>query len=161
MIAVYELPIRAFSLMGSNGEEKIEITIEEIFGFPDTTSYAGGYDFKGTLIIHAGCYKVYSQNFFSTTGELYNLYISFLKCYDSLTGIVKYPVAYLENNFEFKLEMTQAGHAIISGNFREYPHLPNKLVFEIGTDQTCIKKTIDDLKQVEKLFGGNSGKCIV
>ena len=155
-----ELPLRAFCLMSNDGEDKIEMTITEVFGFPETTSYAGGYDFKGALVIHAGSYEVHSQNFYSTTGELYNLNISLEKCYNSLTGTARYNVMY-EKNLEFEVSMIKLGHAIIDGTFREYPHLANELIFQIGTDQTCIRSAIDDLKQIEKLFGDNKGKQIV
>ena len=152
-----ELPMKAFCLMGRAGEDKIELIIDEIFGFPEETSFEGGYDFRGTLTIHAGSYKVRSKHYFSSTGILCNLYASLVKCYDSLEGMAKYARMY-EKNFEFELKMTKAGHAIINGEYTEYLHLLNVLTFEIETDQTCVRYAINDLKQVVDLFGDNKGK---
>ncbi len=64
-----ELPIKAFCLNGY--DEKIELTITEVFGFPDNTSYEGGYDIKGILDIEIGCYKVHCTDFYLATGILY------------------------------------------------------------------------------------------
>ena len=41
------LPMKAFCLMGRDGADKIEMTISEVFDFPERTSYAGGYELKG------------------------------------------------------------------------------------------------------------------
>ena len=152
-----ELPVNAFNLISNNGNDKIQITIDEIFGFPETTCYADGYEFKGTLIIQAGCYKVHNQNYYSTTGELYRLYASLIKCYDTLTGTAKYCQMY-EKDFTFEIKMNHLGHVEIDGEYTEYPHLPNKLIFQIQTDQTCILNTIHDLKQIKNLFGDMEGK---
>ena len=157
-MTVIELPMKAFCLMGNNGSDKIEIMMCEVFDFPDKTSYAGGYDFKGTLTITADCYSVCSENFYSSTGELYNLSVSLTKCYDSLVGETVFPVMHYERNLEFELKMTSNGHGIIKGKHTEYQHLSNSLTFEIAIDQTCIRCAIDDLKQVEKIFGDNKGK---
>ena len=152
-----DLPMRGFCLFGNNGEERIEITISEVYGFPETTSYAGGYEFKGSLLICTGCFRAYSENYYSTTGELYSFYSSLVKCYDSLKGRAKYCKMY-EKDLEFELEMTKLGHATIIGEYTEYPHLPNKLVFQIDTDQTCIRYAIEELRQIEELYGDMKGK---
>ena len=150
--------MRAFCLISNNGMEKIEMLINEVFDFPERTSYAGGYDFKGGLIICAGSFSVNSLGYYSTTGELHSLLTSLKSCYDNLTGRAKYPSRYLEKDLAFELVIKKTGQAIVSGEYREYPHLPNKLVFQIETDQTCIKSAIDDLRKVEEVFGGMTGK---
>ena len=71
MGCVMNLPIRAFCLNGYN--EKIELQITELLGFPDNTSYEGGYDVRGTLHIVVGCYTVHTDNFYFATGVLYRL----------------------------------------------------------------------------------------
>ena len=151
-----ELPLKAFCLVGIDGEEKIEMTIEKVFEFPKTTSYEGGYDFTGTLIIDVGSYKVYSEEFYSSTGILFRLNASLMKCYDCLKGTAEYKHL-LENCLTFEVKMTEFGHAIISGVFREASRSPTELVFEFETDQTCILDAIDDLKKIEKLFGDGKG----
>ena len=152
-----DLPLRAFCIMGNNGMDKIEIIINEMFGFPNETTYEGGYDFKGALIIIAGSYKIHSEDFYSSTGVLHGFNTCLKKCYDTLTGTAKYARMF-EEDLKFELRMTNQGHALIDGEFREYPHLPNKLSFQIETDQTCIYNAIIDLRHIEKLFGGYNGK---
>ena len=152
-----ELPMKAFCLMGNNGSDKIQMTICEVFDFPERTSYAGGYDFRGTLTISVGCYRVCSEDFYSSTGELYSLGVSLEKCYVSLEGIAEFPTI-CERNLEFELRMTRNGHGTVKGQYTEYTHLVNSLIFEMVIDQTCIRCAIDDLKQVEKIFGDNKGK---
>ncbi len=150
-----ELPIKAFCLNGNN--EKIEFTIDEVFGFPSQTSYEGGYDVKGFLEIRVGCYHVYCNNFYSSTGILYNLLTSLYLCYANLYGVANYKHL-LENDLAFSLEMTKFGHATVIGQFQENPSVNNILNFEFETDQTCIKDAINDLKNISSIFGDNTGK---
>lgn len=148
------LPINAFCLIGNDG--KIEIIINEIFDFPNRTSIAGGYDIKCSLIIQAGNYNVCCDDFYSSTGTLYNLLCSLTTCYDNLYGIAEYKHI-LENNLEFNIEMTKFGHATVTGSFQEYPSINNILSFEYETDQTCIKDAISQLKLITETFGDNTG----
>jgi hypothetical protein len=158
VMSMIELPMTAFCLMGNNGNDKIEVTIKELLDFPERTSFEGGYDFIGDLNICAGSYSVKFNNYFSTTGILHTFLTSLLPCCNSLKGTAKYRHLY-EDSFYFVLKMKKFGHAMIEGEFREYPHLPNKLVFEFESDQTCIQNTILELKLVEKLFGDGKGLC--
>ena len=50
-----DLPMLAFRMTGI--DEVIELTIDEVFGFPTETSYGGGYGVKGILTIRAGEYS--------------------------------------------------------------------------------------------------------
>lgn len=150
-----DLPMKAFCLNG-NGTEKVELTINEVFDFPAHTSIEGGYDFKGSLEICVGSYSVYCSEFYSSTGVLYNFFTAIQKCYDSLGGTADYRHLY-ENDLKFSLTMTNWGHAIINGSFREVPHLSNELNFEMETDQTCILEAIKCLKKVKDIFGDSKG----
>lgn len=149
-----ELPIKAFCLNGY--EEKIELTITEVYEFPNGTSYEGGYDVKGILDIEIGCYKVYCKDFYFATGVLYRFLEGLEVCYKSLSGKAEYK-HFLEHDLEFTLEMTQSGHACVTGRFRENPASDNELVFEMETDQTCINPVIDEIKYVKSIFGGYEG----
>jgi len=150
------LPMKAFCLNGNN--EKIELTINKVFGFPEQTSYEGGYDFKGDLDIIIGSYEVHCKNnFYSSTGMLYRLLLSLTDCYNSLEGTATYKHLY-EDDFKFSLTMTNYGHAVVEGAFQERADLPNKFVFQMETDQTYILNTIGELKKVVKVFGDDAGK---
>lgn len=151
-----DLPMKAFCLYGNDG--KIELTINEILGFPERTSIEGGYDFKGTLDVKTGSYEVHCVgSFFSATGILCRFMHSLMDCYNSFEGTASYRHLY-DRDFEFDLRMTKHGHAVVEGTFTEYPHLPNKLVFQMETDQTCILSAINELKKVEEIFAGIMSK---
>jgi len=151
------LPIKAFCLKGSTGNEKIEIIIEDIFGFPHETCYDGGYDFRGIANVHIGNFKVNDAPVFCSTGALYRLLMSLKQCYQSLEGTASLFHS-LENNLTFVLSMTKLGHAVIEGEYQEISHVNTKLVFEMETDQTCILSTINELQTIENLFGNEFGK---
>lgn len=144
---IIELPIKAFCLNGENG--KIEVTINEVLF--SHKSIESGYDFKGNLDICIGSYKVHCNDFYSSTGTLDRLLTSLEICYNSLEGSAEYK-RYYEEDLEFILNMTQNGHAIVNGTFREYPHLSNMLTFEMNTDQTFILDIINELKKVIEIF---------
>ncbi len=148
-----DLPIRAFCLSGGN--EKIELIITEVLGFPNT-SIEGGYDVKGILNINIGCYFVRYDNFIFATGVLYRFLEWLETCYKTLKGKAEYRHLY-ERDLEFTLEMKSLGHALIIGTFRENPAISTKLDFEMSTDQTFIKSAIYDIKNVMNVFGGYKG----
>jgi hypothetical protein len=152
-------PLLAFCLNGTNGSDKIEITINKVFDFPERTCIEGGYDFKGNLIIITGNYRVSTSNFFSSTGVLYSLLTSLESCYHSLAGMAEYKRLY-ENDLYFNITMTTRGHAEVNGTFHDIPHLPSQLIFQFETDQTCIGDAMINLKQIEKRFGDYKGKSI-
>ena len=45
-----------FTFNGYDGE-KIALKLKEVIGFPNSTSYEGGYDIICSLEIDVGCYK--------------------------------------------------------------------------------------------------------
>ena len=40
-----------FKVVGKQGITRIEIELNEVYGFPNQTSYLGGYDVKGKIEI--------------------------------------------------------------------------------------------------------------
>ncbi len=60
-----------FTFNGYDGE-KIALKLKEIIGFPDSTSYEGGYDIICSLEIDVGCYKAKFDRYYSATGALYS-----------------------------------------------------------------------------------------
>jgi hypothetical protein len=146
------LPMVAFQIKG-NGDS-IELTMDEVFGFPKEESYGGGYGAKGVLSIRAGAYSVTDAHYF-TTGELYRFYLALKECYDLLDG-----EAVLENvdrELTLKCVFNKNGHVYVSGEFQAKPAVANILIFEFRTDQTQIKSTLSALKAVYKEFGGQHG----
>ena len=150
-----ELPIEAFCLNGSN-QDKISLTIDEMFGFPNSTDYEGGYSFKGTLEICAGNYHVVSYSYISATGALYHFASELEKCYNLLDGKANYELL-LENDLIFAVTMVHGGKGIILGEYQEKSHISNILNFEIETDQSCFSSVIQSINVIKKEFGGVEG----
>lgn len=142
------LPLLAFCLNGYEGH--IKLTIDEVYGFPDETSYSGGYGAKGSIEIVAGAYRVNSQHHF-TTGELHMFKESLVKCYETLSGIAVLDNA--ERELEMSISFSTSGKIVITGSFQERPDLGNKLEFEINSDQTFIQSVIQELTAVQRIFG--------
>jgi hypothetical protein len=151
------LPMLAFSLEGE--DSYIELTIEEVWGYPNETSYGGGYGAKGKLTIKEGEYSVNNAAHYFTTGELYKFLQELQQCYEKLEG-----VAYLgntEHELDLKCTFNRKGHVVINGRFQSRQDIETILIFEIRSEQTQILAAIFALKAVVKIFGddkGNTGK---
>lgn len=148
-----QLPMIAFRIKGDDG--LMELTIDEVFGYPDKTSYGGGYGAKGRLCIKACEYAVDNATHYFTTGELYSFMQQLEQCYNSLSG-----TAVLENTeseLELECQVNKLGHVSFCGNFQSQLMVKNILTFEIHSDQTQLPYTIALLKKVYELFGDNRG----
>ena len=147
--------MRLFCLNGYQGE-KISMELNEVIGFPNSTSYDGGYDIICTLAIDAGCYHIEFDRLYSATGALYRFCNELKNCYNKLEGQAEYRML-LENDLCFKVVMTTGGHAVIMGTFQELPHKNNILEFEIDTDQTCFLSVIQDIENLKEKYGDMEG----
>ena len=88
-----------FTFNGYDGE-KIALKLKEVIGFPDSTSYEGGYDIICSLEIDVGCYKAKFDRYYSATGALYSFSNQLKECYERLEGEARYALL-LENDFIF------------------------------------------------------------
>lgn len=147
-----QLPMLAFLMTGMDGS--IQLTIEEVFGYPHETSYGGGYGAKGNLTIQSGGFSANSPHYF-TTGELYSFYQQLQDCYNHLTGIAT--LENTERELELQCEFNKFGHVILTGRFQASPTEKNILQFELKSDQTQVKDTLSQLKSVYEVFGDNKG----
>ena len=153
VFVILNLPMLAFRMTGM--DELIELTIDEVWGFPNVTSYGGGYGAKGMLSIRAGAYAVSAEHCF-TTGELYTFFIALKQGYNTLSG-----EAVLENTereLELQCVFNKRGQVIVSGRFQADPSINNVLSFEIKTDQTQVKDSISSLQAIYEVFGDHQGK---
>lgn len=144
-----------FCLNGYNGE-KISLELNEVIGFPNNTSIEGGYDIICTLVIDSGCYHIENERLYSATGALYRFSKELNSCYTELYGTAEYQLV-LENDLNFKVEMTSGGHAIVSGVFQERPDKHNILQFEFDTDQSCLLSVIQDIEGLRLKYGDMEG----
>ena len=149
------LPIKVFEIKGF-GQERIKLEISEVFGFPDETSFRGGYDIRCNLEINAGIYTCRTEQYFSTTSAIYNFYVALQNCYDKLNGKAIYSVYCPENDLIFEAAFKQ-GQVKIEGTYRHDPSVKDVLTFEFNSDQSYFKEVLSDLKKVYLTFGGNKG----
>mgnify|MGYP003315649855 CR=1 FL=1 len=133
----------------------LRIDIVEVFGFPDKTSFKGGYDIKCNLEIVSNVYCVRTNNYYSSTSVLYNFYNELKKCYETINGKVQY-VDYTENKLIFDV-IFKNGKVVITGRYEEDSSTNNILNFEFLSDQSYFPKVLDDLKVVIDKFGNNQG----
>ena len=150
-----DYPIKIFEIKGSSGE-RIKLEITEVFGFPDETSFRGGYDVKCNLEMNFGPYSMNTDGYYSSTGALFNFYTELLKCYNDLKGSAAYRPDFPENNFDLSIEFDEHG-VNISGRYQDDPAVNNILSFEFNSDQSYFKEVVGDLKKVVLQFGDNQG----
>lgn len=144
--------MESFKISGKKGYIKIKFI--EVYGFPNRTSFAGGYDVKGIVEIKSGNYNVYAELWFST-GEIYNFYSSFKECYKMLDGEAK--LLTTEGNLSMSINFNKVGHVNIHGEYKERYDEGNMLIFEIISDQSYFQETINDLNAIVRKYGGLEG----
>lgn len=142
--------------INGHANDKIVLEINEVLGFPNNTSYEGGYDIICTLRIDAGGYHICSERVFSATGALYNFANQLENCYKTLNGQAHYSLL-LENELTFTVSMTTLGHAIINGRFQERLDKDNVFTFEIHTDQSCLLNVVQSINSLKEKYGGMQG----
>lgn len=145
-----------FCLYGRNRTEKIRLELNEVIGFPNGTSYEGGYDIICTLQIDIGCYCVTCDRYVSTTGALYRFAEELSECYKTLSGRAAYHLL-LDDDLSFTVAMTTNGHAVVKGNFQERPDKNNVFAFEMETDQTCLLPVLQGIGRLQDTYGGMQG----
>lgn len=146
-----DFPITAFDLRGTNNEF-ISIEILEIFGFPNETSFRGGYDIRCRLKIKSGIYSLKTDNYFSSTAALINFYNDINKIFQLLDGKCSYNVYLPENDLSFTVSFNKQGHVSVSGRYRDDLSKNNILNFEFKSDQSYFTQVILDLNNIYKLF---------
>lgn len=140
-------------LKGESGNF-LQIVFEEIHGFPESTSWQGGYEIRATLIIKSEAFQVRS-NFFTTTYELFTFYQELLICNQSLAGKANY--SSFEQDLTFYVEYDNMGHTLINGRFAASMPYDNALCFEFASDQSFIQATLQQLNFIATKYGGATG----
>ena len=132
----------------------IKLHIDKIYGFPEDTSYFGGYETTSFVDIKVSNY-IAKGNIWITTGDIYNFYVDLQKCQNLLKGIARL-ISY-ENNLSIQLEYNEIGHVIISGSFQEKHDERNVLNFEFSSDQTFMNSLLIDLYNIHQQYGDFRG----
>ncbi|MBD5632176.1 MAG: hypothetical protein HDP34_02980 [Clostridia bacterium] len=143
-------PVKTFEINGTNGEV-IRLEITEVYGFPNETSFRGGYDVKCSLEIACGIYSTKTDCYYSSTGAICEFYNQLKQCYDTLNGKAHYEVYCAENDLIFEV-LFDSGKAQVKGKYQDEPMTKNVLHFEFLCDQSYFNETLTDLKKAINLF---------
>lgn len=134
----------------------IQIELNEVYGFPNETSYLGGYDVKGKIDIKSGNYYVKDAEIWFSTGQVYQFFIQLQKCYNELKGSVTFSDS--ENNMKIKLNFNRLGQINIQGYFQEELHQENILHYEFESEQSYLTSTLRQLNSIVDQYGDLKGK---
>ena len=141
-----------FKIYANDGFVKIHLAT--VYGYPNETCHWGGYDTQSQLEIKSQGLTVLT-NLYISTGELYNFYEQLSKAYDSLTGTAN--LTSYEGNLNIVITFDNLGHANIEGKYREYIEPSYSVEFEMSTDQSYLKETVEELERIYQKYGNNTG----
>lgn len=136
--------------------EKIQLELIDVLGFPEATSYEGGYDIICRLLIQVGCYHINCDKLYSATGALYRFSDELKSCYANLNGKAEYKL-FLENDLIFEIKMKDTGRAVVTGSFQERPDRQNVFSFEMETDQSCFPVVFQGIDILKDTYGDKFG----
>ena len=141
-----------FVIGGKQGYIRIEIT--EVLGFPNETSYKGGYEVKGKIDIKSGNYFVKEAELWFSTGQVFEFYTELQKCYRKLNGVMKFTP---DSNLKFEIHFNKLGQINIQGYFQEFLSEENLLQFEFESEQSYLFSTLEELKKIVDHYGDLEG----
>ena len=144
-----------FTISGEG--DLIKFTFEEVYGFPDSTSFKGGYDVLAKVEIRSGNFQVTSL-LYTSTGEIYQLYRHFKNCSQNLFGKAYFKTH--EGNLNFFVEYDNIGHVLVKGTFSGQSGRENEFKFEFISDQSFIQSAIKELELIVGEYGDMTGKKI-
>ena len=146
------IKVNEFVIGGKQGFIRIEII--EVIGFPNETSFKGGYEVKGKIDIKCGNYFVKDAELWFSTGQIYEFFIELQKCYRQLNGIVNFAP---ESNLKFEMYFNKLGQVTIQGYFQELLSEENILHFEFESEQSYLFSTLEELQKIAVHYGGLEG----
>ena len=142
-----------FSIKGENGNY-LKISIQEVYGFPESTCHWGGYEFSASLEIKSGDF--YFRSIFSaSTGELYEFFKKLEICDRELKGSATF--SNFENSLAFAITYSELGHVNVKGSYSAYTEYVNELKFEFVTDQSYLSIAVEEIKQIVLKYGDMKG----
>ncbi|WP_299117242.1 hypothetical protein [uncultured Winogradskyella sp.] len=127
-----------FEICGENAS--ISIRIDEVF----ENSSNRITDFRVQIKIEINSYSV-NSHFYISLFELRNFHAKLVACQSSLNGIAVFDSR--EDNLELEV-IYNNGKANISGKYQEYLGVDNILEFDFLSDQSYLKKSVDQLDAI-------------
>ncbi|MFK2877180.1 WapI family immunity protein [Rhodanobacter hydrolyticus] len=133
---------------GGKEHERLEINV---FGYGCAAS--GNYHDVNwlsveTFICCGGFHGKFPATFF--TGDLQSFHSQLASLYQILTGTAKFET--LEGQLKLEATGDGLGHIKISGEALDQAGIGNKLIFEIGIDQTQLQTSVQSLAAATSAF---------
>ena len=145
--------MNGFCINGHDGF--VEIKFDEVLGFPNTTTYLGGYDVRGNVNLKSKGFTATGELWFST-GEIYHLYESLNKMYRTLEGVVEFSNAD-GRNLHLIIQFEKSGKFKIAAVYQESYEVDNVLHIELISDQSFLVETLQQLKSIYEYYGDDKG----
>lgn len=133
----------------------IEFGLNTLHGFQNETDIDGGYAVEGSISIQSGKYGVNNAEVWFTTGQVYQLYQQLNEAFQDLKGTIIF--SNRGEDIYFEMEFTRLGQIHVSGHFKEYPSIENRLQFDFQLDQSHIPSALKELKKIVGVYGGMRG----
>ena len=130
----------------------IHLKINEVFGYPETTCFSGGYNTRSSIEIVSSNFKV-NDIVYISTGELYEFYSQLNECYRTNEGTAKLNSS--ENDLNIDVVFDGLGYADICGFLQDGNE--NELKFQLSTNQANILQIISELSDIYKKYGDMQG----
>ena len=147
-----KLQMSSFEIRGEDGF--IRISIKDVLGFPERTTYSGGYETESTIELK--CQTITANGtLWISTGEIYTLFKSLEKCQKSLSENLEFETD--EHDLKLQILYEIGGKTRILGEYRPRPDLLTILNFEIPGDQSYLNQTLTELKKIVNKYGDNQG----
>lgn len=142
-------------LIGIYGDNSyIEFNLIELWGFPESTCFKGGYDGKWYVSLKSDNYEAKDIGYLAT-GELIVFFDDLKTMYKSLTGSAK--LALIDTDLEVNVEVNDRGQIAVSGIYKAKPEVNNKLCFEFFSNQSYLVKSLDQFGEMINCYGGMRG----
>ncbi len=139
--------------------DMVQVRLNKVHGFPDTTSHFGGYDAEGTVDIWCDPYHVRAPFWFST-GRVWQFFQELQQAYTQLAGSARFHST--EDELDFTLTFPTAplsarGFWVLEGAYRHDLRYRTQLLFEMSNDQSYLIDTLAQLSRFVARYGDNRG----
>lgn len=138
------------NIQGENGF----VNFTEIEVWHNSTCYKGGYDGIWEIHLKSDNYVVKDKIYIST-GELYILGEQIRKIYLELDGKAELDTA--EHDFNVIMQINKLGQVLMTGFYKAHPDRDTSLEFEIITNQSFLKSSIEQFHSLIKKYGDLKG----
>lgn len=145
--------MEGFSIKGESGNY-LAISIQEVYGFPESTCHWGGYELYALLEIKSGNF-LFKSRFSTSTGEIYEFFKKMEVCDREMQGAATF--LNFERSLEFTITYSEMGQVDVKGKYCEYTEFDNELKFGFTTDQSYLTHTVEELNQIVLKYGDMKG----